>query len=118
MLRLARVQEDFLERDQFLLRPWQPRFLVPHVYLDYLRAADLADVADSDDHFNAAICHEVLGAERGSAVFELRVRKAVAKGEERCHLDALVVPIADIVVLTVHDVEVLAGPVVVSRRVF
>lgn len=42
----------------------------------------------------------------------------MAKGEERWDADAVVVAVADIQAFAVDDLEVLARPVVVGRRVF
>lgn len=111
---LVPLEEHLLERDELLLRTRQPRLLVAHVDLHRLEPVRLADVAHCHQELERRpVLGEGLGAQRGPPVLERRVRQAVAEGEQRRDVGALVVPVADVQSLAVDDAEVLAGPVVV-----
>lgn len=101
MPRLPRRQHHLLKRHKLLLRPRQPRLLVPHVDLDRLGPVHVPDVADAHDDLDGAAGGEDALLELGPAVLEGRVGEAVAEGEERGDVAALEVPVADVDALAV-----------------
>jgi hypothetical protein len=88
------------------------------VGLDTFCAFDGAGVGYGDGEREGCAVGEGGGGDRGGAVGEGCVGEAVAEGEERGDVGAVVVSVADVKTFSVEDFEVLAGPVVVGWVVF
>ncbi len=115
MLRLPTLQLNLLKSNQLLLRPRQPRLLIPDINLHRLPPLHVSHVADGDDQLDGrAVGRQDAPAEGRPAVLEGGVGEAVAEGEERGDARAVVVPVADVQAFAVDHFEVLAGPVVVG----